>query len=165
MKAFLGLSILVALSITYGSSELSPRIADILRKRTVHQNLPKEALPEEFLEPATVPDLEDAGRWWYAPSPRAELYSHKYRHLLRNQLLMRENEDLRLQGDVIPVIYNIRLLPFLDDGGNFTTDGHIDIFVDCVKNTSSININSAEINVDQFSITVRVNIPCYVTLL
>ncbi|EFX67144.1 hypothetical protein DAPPUDRAFT_203795 [Daphnia pulex] len=63
------------------------------------------------------------------------------------------NEDLRLPGDVLPSDYTIRLLPFIEEG-NFTTDGHIDIFVDCVRDTNSISMNAADITFKKLSIAV-----------
>lgn len=151
MKTYLGLCLLIVLFINFGSTELSSR-NNVLREKKVQNYGLLKTTSDEFLEPATVPDPQDGGRWWYAPSPRAEMFSHKYRHLIRAEQHLKANEELRLPGDLIPIVYNIRLLPFIEEG-NFTTDGHIDIFVDCAKNTSSILINSAEIDIDSLSIT------------
>jgi aminopeptidase N len=64
------------------------------------------------------------------------------------------NEDLRLPGDILPSIYVIKLLPFIEEG-NFTTDGEIDIFVDCVRDTNNISMNAADITFKILSITVN----------
>ena len=153
MKTTLGLCLLVALVINHGNAELSSSHKNS-HEKNVRSYGSLSAIPDEFLEPATVPDPQDGGLWWYAPSPRAQMFSHKYRRMLQTEQHLKANEELRLPLDLIPVIYNIRLLPFIEEG-NFTTDGHIDIFIDCIKNTTSININSAEIDVDSLSVTVR----------
>ncbi len=64
------------------------------------------------------------------------------------------NEDLRLPGDILPYMYYIRLLPFIEEG-NFTTHGYIEIFIDCVANTKNISMNSADITIIENSITVQ----------
>lgn len=66
-----------------------------------------------------------------------------------------ENEDLRLPRDVLPTTYAVRLLPFIEEG-NFTTHGHVDIFVDCVKDTNNITINAADITIDVLSVSVYI---------
>lgn len=62
-------------------------------------------------------------------------------------------EYYRLPGDILPYEYTIQLLPFIEEG-NFTTHGHIEIFVDCVIETKNITINSAEITIKQNSVSV-----------
>lgn len=65
------------------------------------------------------------------------------------------NDDVyRLPGDLLPSSYTIRLLPFLEEG-NFTTDGHIEILVDCVADTNTIVMNSLDILINVMSISVR----------
>jgi hypothetical protein len=44
----------------------------------------------ELMEPAIIPDPVNGERWWYAPSPRAHLFAHKYRHRLEKMLLSKE---------------------------------------------------------------------------
>lgn len=64
------------------------------------------------------------------------------------------DEVYRLPGDLLPSSYTIRLLPFLDEG-NFTTDGYIEILVDCVADTNNIVMNSLDITINVLSISVR----------
>lgn len=64
------------------------------------------------------------------------------------------DEIYRLPGDLLPSSYTIRLLPFLDEG-NFTTDGFIEILVDCVADTNSIVMNSRDISINVMTISVR----------
>ncbi|KAI9561562.1 hypothetical protein GHT06_012521 [Daphnia sinensis] len=107
-----------------------------------------------LMEPAIVPEPKDGSRWWYTPSRRAHVHSAKAKSRLMQKMMSNKvNEDLRLPGDVLPSIYSIRLLPFIEEG-NFTTDGHIDIFVDCIRDTNSISMNAADITFKSLSITV-----------
>ena len=62
--------------------------------------------------------------------------------------------EYRLPGDLLPTVYSIRLLPFLEVD-NFTTDGYIEIFVDCVRNTKSVVLNSLDITIDKLSVKVQ----------
>ena len=50
----------------------------------------------ELMEPAIVPDPVNGEHWWYAPSPRAHLYSHKYRHRLEKML---RNKNIGVKAD------------------------------------------------------------------
>ena len=88
---------------------------------------------------------------WYTPSRKAHLYSRK---VPSSQLTAgaRQGEALRLPGDIIPISYNIRLLPFI--GGNFSTDGYVEILVQCVRNAPNISLNSADIDINVASISV-----------
>lgn len=98
---------------------------------------------------------EEGGRWWYAPSRKAPLYEHKYQGI-RDQLVRaaaKQGEDMRLPTDVLPTSYTIRLLPFIEVG-KFTTDGYIEILVECKKVTSSISMNAADLTIDNKTITV-----------
>nr|CAH0105565.1 unnamed protein product [Daphnia galeata] len=63
------------------------------------------------------------------------------------------DEIYRLPGDLLPSVYTLRLLPFLEEG-NFTTDGHVTIFVDCVSDTKNIVLNSIDIDIHRTTITV-----------
>lgn len=63
------------------------------------------------------------------------------------------DEEYRLPGDLLPSVYTLRLLPFLEVD-NFTTDGFMEVWVDCVKNTKSIVLNSLDITIDRLSIAV-----------
>lgn len=108
-----------------------------------------------LMEPAIVPEPEDGGRWWYTPSRKAHIHSAQSKSRLMQSLMMsnKVNEDLRLPGDVLPSTYVVQLLPFIEEG-NFTTDGQIDIFVDCVRDTNNISMNAADITFNKLSITV-----------
>lgn len=91
---------------------------------------------------------------WYAPSRKAPIYAHKYQGLL-NKLTRQEakqGEGMRLPRDVLPTMYYIRLLPFIEEG-NFTTKGYIEIDIDCVVATKNISMNAAEL--EFMSIRVR----------
>ncbi len=112
-----------------------------------------------LMEPAIVPEPEDGGRWWYTPSRKAHIHSAKSKSRLMQSLMMsnKVNEDLRLPGDVLPSVYSVRLLPFIEEG-NFTTDGHVDIFVDCVRDTNNISMNAADITFKKLSITVKIRL-------
>lgn len=121
---------------------------------TMEMELSEDGL--SLMEPAIVPEPEDGGRWWYTPSLRAHAFSHRSKGRLIRNLLMsnKANEDLRLPGDILPYMYSIRLLPFIEEG-NFTTHGHIEILVDCVTGTRNISMNAADITFDKLSISVQ----------
>jgi aminopeptidase N len=105
-----------------------------------------------LLEPAVVPDpVDGVSRWWYTPSRKAHIYRHKYPKNIQAQ--PRQGEDLRLPGDVLPRLYNVRLLPFIEVG-NWTTDGYVEIFLDCIISTVNISMNSLDLTIDPASITV-----------
>lgn len=70
------------------------------------------------------------------------------------QRAVKQDDYLRLPGDLRPTWYNIRLLPFIEEG-NFTTDGFTEIWFDCVTATANITLNSANIQYDQPLVTVR----------
>ncbi|EFX81628.1 hypothetical protein DAPPUDRAFT_317254 [Daphnia pulex] len=117
---------------------------------------PKYEGPDEvelsLLEPAVVPDPVDGiSRWWYTPSRKAFLFRHNYAK--NGEIEPRQGEDLRLPGNILPRLYNIRLLPFIEVG-NWTTDGYVEISVDCIIATVNISINSLDLTIDQPSITV-----------
>jgi len=66
-------------------------------------------------------------------------------------LLVYLTENVALGGQPSPVrlpqhlgSYNIRLLPFIEEG-NFTTDGYIEIVFNCIAPTDNLTLNSAEI--------------------
>lgn len=63
------------------------------------------------------------------------------------------DEGIRLPRNLLPDSYNIRLLPFIEEG-NFTADGHVEIFFRCVTATDSIVVNSAEITIHNHTIKV-----------
>lgn len=107
-----------------------------------------------LLEPAIVPDpVDGVSRWWYTPSRKAHLFRHNYP---RNADVMpRQGEDLRLPRNILPRSYNIRLLPFIEEG-NWTTDGYVEISVECMIATVNISINSLDLTIDRASITVTI---------
>ena len=65
---------------------------------------------------------------------------------------------MRLPGDIIPITYNVRMLPFVEliASGNYTTDGYVEIVVECVRATQNISINSAELDIKRSTISVYV---------
>ena len=65
----------------------------------------------------------------------------------------RQGEEYRLPKTLEPTFYTIQLLPFIEPG-NFTTDGHIEISIDCLENTNNITLNSGQIVIDPLSISV-----------
>ena len=93
---------------------------------------------------------EPTGRYWYAPSRKAHLHSRRYQNMKTSS--MKQGEDMRLPGDIIPVSYNVRLVPFI--GGNFTTDGFVEILVKCLQGTYNVSLNSADIDIDISSVSV-----------
>lgn len=64
-----------------------------------------------------------------------------------------DDEEYRLPGDLLPTVYTIRLLPFIEEG-NFTTDGYIEIYVDCVSDTKNIVLNAFDIKIHEASVAV-----------
>ena len=106
-----------------------------------------------LMEPAVVPDpVDGVSRWWYTPSRKAHLYNRKsYGQQMDGQL--RQGEDLRLPGDLLPRFYNVRLLPFVEVG-NFTTSGEVQITFDCIVPTVNISLNSLDLTIDLTSINV-----------
>lgn len=115
----------------------------------------------DLLEPLIVPEPQDGGRWWYTPSRKAHYYSGAERFERRLKSFQKvqnrsHREDLRLPRHLIPTVLTIRLLPLFEEG-NFTSHGHIDVFLDCVEDTSNITLNARHITVDQSSITVTNN--------
>ena len=54
--------------------------------------------------------------------------------------------DWRLPEWVLPRQYKLRLLPFLEEG-NFTTDGQVEILLECMEETQLIVLHMAEITI------------------
>lgn len=113
----------------------------------------------DWIDNTLVPEPgEEGASRWYAPSRKAHLFADNHKRKLRNQLMRSftkaDEENLRLPTNVLPYRYSIQLIPFLEEG-NFTTDGNVLIFVDCLRATDSITLNSAAIDIDRSSITVR----------
>ena len=102
-----------------------------------------------------VGELKTESRWWHAPSRKAPLYEHKYQGI-RDQLVRaaaRQGEDMRLPRDVLPTSYTIQLLPLFEEG-NFTTEGYIEIVVECKIPTVNISMNAADLKINITSINV-----------
>jgi hypothetical protein len=68
---------------------------------------------------------EEEDLWWWAPSQKAHFYSHKYEPKLQqlSRLAAKQGEDFRLPRDILPSLYSLQLLPFIEVG-NFTTNGY-----------------------------------------
>lgn len=112
---------------------------------------PLDEVELRLLDPPVVPDPVDGSRWWFTPSRTAHIYRHRYPKPTGNEI--RQGEDLRLPGDILPRSYYIRLLPFVEVG-NWTTNGYVEITVEAVTNTLNITMNALDLTVDPSSITV-----------
>ena len=89
------------------------------------------------------------------PSDKA-LHRRKYSKKMTAKIvssLARQGEEYRLPRHIIPSAYNIRLLPFIEEG-NFTTHGEVQIHANCVEEADNITLNVADIDLDLESITV-----------
>ena len=62
-------------------------------------------------------------------------------------------KDVRLPKNLRPIHYEIRLLPWMEEG-NFTTSGFIEVLMECVEQTNKIVLHSAEIEIDRMSVQV-----------
>lgn len=67
--------------------------------------------------------------------------------------VMADEGGMRLPKNILPISYDIQLLPIIEEG-NFTTPGFLEILVDCIEATSAISMNSADISIDESSIMV-----------
>jgi hypothetical protein len=56
-------------------------------------------------------------------------------------------EEWRLPEHIRPIWYSVRLLPYMEEG-NFLTEGYVEIFVDCLEDTTNITLNSAVTIID-----------------
>lgn len=54
--------------------------------------------------------------------------------------------DWRLPEWILPRQYKLRLLPFLEEG-NFTTDGQVEILLECMEETKLIVLHMADITI------------------
>ncbi len=78
--------------------------------------------------------------WW------AQKYQGRLKEMERAS--QRQDGDLRLPRDVIPISYDITLIPILEVG-NFTTHGTVDIRVKCeTNNTQQIVLHSANLTIE-----------------
>ena len=62
-------------------------------------------------------------------------------------------DGYRLPTNILPVSYKVQLLPFVEEG-NFTTDGYVEMTVECIEPTFNIVFHSAEITIDISSVSV-----------
>ena len=67
--------------------------------------------------------------------------------------------NIRLPRNIRPVHYDIRLLPWMEEG-NFTTNGFIQILLECVETTNKIVLHSTDIEIDRTSVQVINPIIC-----
>lgn len=143
--------VLILLAISASSKQLATS-----KPKQTHTGIELSNDELSLAEPAIVPEPTDGSRWWYTPSRRAHIHSQNAKNRLVRSFnkLGKANEELRLPGDVLPTTYAVRLLPFIEEG-NFTTHGHVDIFIDCVRDTNNISINAADITIDLLSISVK----------
>ena len=88
--------------------------------------------------------------WW------AEKYQRRLKRMIEAETKLAD-ENLRLPQDLVPVSYVIALIPLIEVG-KFTTDGTIEIVINCVNTTQSIVLNAAELQIEQTSIQVKVQI-------
>ena len=119
----------------------------------------------QLMEPIIIPESEDGSPWWYTPSRKSNMFkSHRYKSAIRQLHRQqqekhlggkKQGEDMRLPGNIIPISYNIRMFPFIEliESGNYTTDGYVEILIQCLKATSNISINSAELDIKNLTIS------------
>lgn len=93
------------------------------------------------------------GRFWWAPSRKAPLYSHKYHSLVESasKKANAKSEGFRLPGDLEPTLYTLLLTPVLEPG-NFTTIGQVIITMTCKTDTNAIVLNAADLLIDFTSV-------------
>ena len=72
--------------------------------------------------------------------------------ILLGCLIVSAQDEMRLPGNLRPASYDIRMLPSFENDFNITSD--IEIVVDCISDTYNITLNSADIEVDEYSIKV-----------
>lgn len=71
----------------------------------------------------------------------------------------RAGEDLRLPRNVLPRSYEVTLLPILIEG-NFTTEGSVNIVVDCVQASNNVTLHIADITWSASSVSVTSDFIC-----
>lgn len=72
--------------------------------------------------------------------------------ILLGCLIVSAQDEMRLPGNLRPASYDIRMLPSFENDFNITSV--IEIVVDCISDTYNITLNSADIEVDEYSIKV-----------
>lgn len=65
-----------------------------------------------------------------------------------------EENRIRLPRTLKPHHYDVELLPIVEQG-NFTIIGKVSIDVECMQKSHDITLHSADIKIDEASITVR----------
>jgi len=76
------------------------------------QGPPEDGL--DWIDNTLVPEPSAEGaRWWYAPSRKAPFFAEKYKKEIKRNFF-KVGDDLRLPKDVLPYIYSIRLLPWIN---------------------------------------------------
>lgn len=95
--------------------------------------------------PLTDSNERDEIDWW------ASKYQSRLQQSLR--AFERQGENMRLPRSVLPVDYYVRLLPYIEVG-KFTTDGYVEIVVNCTVPTVNISMNGAELTINQSTIIV-----------
>lgn len=117
----------------------------------------------ELMEPRIVAEPKDGSTWWYTPSRKAHIFKHRFNKAIRqleqqhNQKgINKQGEEMRLPGDIIPISYNVRMLPYVEliESGNYTTDGYVEIVFQCLRSTVNISINSAGLVIHKGTISV-----------
>ena len=115
---------------------------------------------QTLMDLGIVPEPVEGSQWWYAPSGKAHKHGHRDPSSIGSSasggsgiVKTSQGKDWRLPGDLVPVDYKIRLLPFLEVD-NFTTDGYVEIIFNCLKDTTNITLNSADLTFDCNSISV-----------
>ena len=108
----------------------------------------------DWIDNSMVPESSSSERRWYAPSRKAHFYEHRKQILIEaHNYNTKVGEDLRLPTDLKPTLYDIQLLPFVEEG-NFTTDGSISIDFNCLAATRNITMLANNITIDRTSIKV-----------
>lgn len=157
----------------YSSSSTGPKDELVISKssRSVLDNDMAEAM-----EPFIVDDPVDGRPWWYTPSRKAHIFQHRHRSAIKRlqsekRAGSRQGEDMRLSGDLVPIEYKIRMLPFVDliSAGNYTIDGYIEISFRCVRATNNVSMNAADLVINTDSVVVSssfiFSLLCYCRLL
>lgn len=104
-----------------------------------------------------VPEPENGSPWWYTPSRKAHIFKHRHAQSVKlHEKSVKQGEEMRLPGDIIPIDYTIESFPFVEliESGNYSTNGYVEILVEVVRATRNISLNSAELDIDLLSIWV-----------
>ncbi|XP_012268487.2 aminopeptidase N isoform X2 [Athalia rosae] len=66
--------------------------------------------------------------------------------------------DLRLPRSVVPVLYRLKLTPFIWPG-NFTFNGEVEILVNVTEDTKNITLHSTNLDIDEAATKVKIYLP------